>query len=69
VAELPEPARRKLVTLMRQAEYHRALAEVERIRANGMRARVTDVCNRLAASEVEPRAATQPMMPLRLRVT
>jgi hypothetical protein len=53
VAELPEPARRKLVTLMRQAEHHRALAEVERIRANGMRARVTDVRNRLAASEVE----------------
>jgi type VI protein secretion system component VasF len=53
MAELPEPARRKLVTLMRQAEDHRALAEVERIRANGMRARVTDVRNRLAASEVE----------------
>jgi hypothetical protein len=53
MAELPEPARRKLVTLMRQAEDHRALAEVERLRANGMRARVTDVRNRLAASEVE----------------
>jgi hypothetical protein len=53
MAELPEPARRKLVTLMRQAEDHRALAEVESIRANGMRARVTDVRNRLAASEVE----------------
>jgi hypothetical protein len=53
VAELPEPARRKLVTLMRQAEHHCALAEVERTRAKGMRARVTDVRNRLAASAVE----------------
>jgi hypothetical protein len=59
MAELPEPARRKLVTLMQQAEYHRALAEVERIRGNGMRARVTEVRNRLAASEVESETSSE----------
>jgi hypothetical protein len=59
MAQLPEPARRKLVTLMRQAEYHRTLAEVERVRANGMPARVTDVRNRLAPSEVESKTSPE----------
>lgn len=59
MAQLPEPARRKLVTLMRQAEYHRTLAEVEHVRANGMPARVTDVRNRLAPSEVESKTSPE----------